>query len=252
MRIRIPFETAAPHVWECPATTDWNPGNRTNHRWSLRTRRLNQYSPSALVVFTWRTRSPTFWTTRTSSAVTPAKQVGSVVLTRPITTTRSPRSSPPLGTLVRETFGVRATSCGLAGPGNPTNRNDTAVTATAIRRAIPSSLLSTSVPQGGLFCNRRRTSGQEGNLVARRPMSHMSNRLTPLASFVLVWEAPLSSGRADSNRRPLDPQSSALTKLRHGPYAVYLRVYRTVIPKLGASGGHSISPHSPPAASPCQ
>jgi hypothetical protein len=26
-----------------------------------------------------------------------------------------------------------------------------------------------------------------------------------------------SSGRADSNRRPLDPQSSALTKLRHGP-----------------------------------
>jgi hypothetical protein len=25
------------------------------------------------------------------------------------------------------------------------------------------------------------------------------------------------SGRADSNRRPLDPQSSALTKLRHGP-----------------------------------
>jgi len=27
----------------------------------------------------------------------------------------------------------------------------------------------------------------------------------------------LSSGRADSNRRPLDPQSSALTKLRHGP-----------------------------------
>jgi hypothetical protein len=27
----------------------------------------------------------------------------------------------------------------------------------------------------------------------------------------------LPSGRADSNRRPLDPQSSALTKLRHGP-----------------------------------
>ena len=27
------------------------------------------------------------------------------------------------------------------------------------------------------------------------------------------------SGRADSNRRPLDPQSSALTKLRHGPSA---------------------------------
>src|SRR5207253_5667531 len=29
--------------------------------------------------------------------------------------------------------------------------------------------------------------------------------------------APRSSGRPDSNRRPLDPQSSALTKLRHGP-----------------------------------
>src|SRR5438093_4307575 len=29
---------------------------------------------------------------------------------------------------------------------------------------------------------------------------------------------PLWSGRADLNRRPLDPQSSALTKLRHGPY----------------------------------
>jgi hypothetical protein len=67
-------------------------------------------------------------------------------------------------------------------------------------------------------------------------MSHISNRLTPLASFVLVWEAPLSSGRADSNRRPLDPQSSALTKLRHGPYAVYLGVYRMVVPRWGRLG----------------
>jgi hypothetical protein len=32
------------------------------------------------------------------------------------------------------------------------------------------------------------------------------------------------SGRPDLNRRPLDPQSSALTKLRHGPFDLRLRL----------------------------
>ena len=36
---------------------------------------------------------------------------------------------------------------------------------------------------------------------------------------------PIASGRRDSNPRPSDPQSDALTKLRHGPCASY-RVYR--------------------------
>jgi hypothetical protein len=39
-----------------------------------------------------------------------------------------------------------------------------------------------------------------------------------------IYQQFPSSGRADSNRRPLDPQSSALTKLRHGPDVFYLGV----------------------------
>src|SRR5204862_3773744 len=50
---------------------------------------------------------------------------------------------------------------------------------------------------------------------------------------------PLWSGRADLNRRPLDPQSSALTKLRHGP------MLRSILPARTSRG--LSSPPSPPS-----
>src|SRR6266542_145545 len=51
---------------------------------------------------------------------------------------------------------------------------------------------------------------------------------------------PLWSGRADLNRRPLDPQSSALTKLRHGP------MLSTILPARGPPALRSPPPPSSP------
>ena len=45
----------------------------------------------------------------------------------------------------------------------------------------------------------------------------MKKGLTPLFDASPLFSRLYDSGRLDSNQRPLDPQSSALTKLRYAP-----------------------------------
>src|ERR1700728_799333 len=79
------------------------------------------------------------------------------------------------------------------------------------------------------------------------PFRSTSNRPRPPTSS---RPARISSGWPDLNRRPLDPQSSALTKLRHSPFTVVRgqspRTAATLpsAPSFGPACNHEGNPRS--------